>query len=975
MSIEYRDYQFAVIKDCYQWFKRGYRQGLIYGPTGSGKCLGKGTPVMMYNGTIKNVEDVQIGDLLMGDDSTPRTVLSLAKGQEELFKITPVKGDSWVCNRSHILSLVSSGTDCGLSKNQVYDVPLSDYVGYNKTRKHILKQYRVSVENFGGDKTDLPVDPWLLGLFMGDGNKYNGSIHLNDTNKVEVATRASALMVSIGYRVSCQREMSKHGIRLKAYKTSTTTTFIDYVRQVWGVKELKAHDLFIPHNYKTSSIENRLSLLAGLLDSDGDYDGRSISFSCVSEKLADDVCFISRSLGFSAYKSFRITKCNGISFPSYRVSISGNFQKIPCIRFDFKMRGQIKDVSRTGFSVESLGIGDYYGFEIDGNRRFLLGDFTVTHNTAIASKIIQDSTNRSRRVLFCCHRKRLIAQTVKALLNIGVDDISIIASGMTIERLAKLLEKPVSSLKNIAINDHSKPIQVCMIQTLEAQYRRMGESAMPPNIGLVITDESHICGFFNFSRIIESHYSGGIMALSKCFFLWLTATPWRSESIVHFTDTQGNKLYLPDGKPDKGREGYCKYVQFVVKCPSPRDLITQGYLAQDRILDIKTEVTDSLETDDSGDYTMGSLIKACNSEYNAKIVETYVNAERGKKAIAFTSNVNQAKDLCQQFLDAGVSAKYLVGENDKDADKIFLAHSKKEFDVLVGVGKFTEGHDDPSLEVELIGRPSRSPQLIIQMAGRVLRKCEGIPFKTIYDFGECFKHICNKFKIDDPLDLSHVFLCPPEKENMALEKQCPECEKFIPVFAKICPHCGYTFPVKEVQPKDYEVRFVVSEFLSPEKKKAYKWLRYQLFKRFTDNHKPLDKIYEHFYERWGYFPHPDWFIGAIFNFQNSTINHQIYSDRLKLMGVPQDLIEDFLYLEFGYPDKVYFLPNGREYKGTVIDNLTQFKWWEIIGTHKFAQSKLIKEKYQEKLLHGNVNGELLNLAYEFALNRETTKKK
>lgn len=610
-------------------------------------------------------------------------------------------------------------------------------------------------------------------------------------------------------------------------------------------------------------------------------------------------------------------------------------------------------------------ISDCYKFFKRGYRQGLLYGPTGSGKTAIASKIIQDATKRDRRVLFCCHRKKLIAQTVKTLLSIGVDDISIIASGMTIERLATNLNLPLEAIRNVAINDHSKSVQLCMIQTLEARYRRNGEDAMPPNIGLVIWDEAHICRFFNFSQFIENFYSGGIVALSKCFFLLLTATPWRSESVKRFTDLSGKPLLLPDGKPDKGREGYCKYAQFTVKCPSPRELINQGYLAQDRILEIKTEVTDNLETDESGDYTMGSLIKACNSEYNAKIVETYVNSEKGKKALAFTSNVNQAKDLTEQFLAAGISAKYLVGENDKDADRIFLEHSNHKFDVLIGVGKFTEGHDDPSLEVLLIGRPSRSAQLIIQMAGRVLRLFDGIPHKTIYDFGECFQHICKKFEVEDPLDLSHISLCPPEKENQALEKQCPDCEKFIPVFARVCPECGHEFPKKEASAKDYEVRFVISEFLSPDKKKAYKWLRYQLYKRFTDNHKPLDKIYEHFYERWGFLPHQDWFIGAIFSFQSTTINHQIYSDRLKLRGIHKDLIDDFLYLEFGYPDKAYYLPDGKQYKGVVISNLEPFKWWEVIGlNHKFANPEMIKKGYQKTLQSKGVSSDLLNAAYE-----------
>src|SRR4051812_44453905 len=48
----------------------------------AGKCLAKGTPVLLYDGTIKAVEEIRVGDQLMGDDSTPRNVLSLARGQE-----------------------------------------------------------------------------------------------------------------------------------------------------------------------------------------------------------------------------------------------------------------------------------------------------------------------------------------------------------------------------------------------------------------------------------------------------------------------------------------------------------------------------------------------------------------------------------------------------------------------------------------------------------------------------------------------------------------------------------------------------------------------------------------------------------------------------------------------------------------------------------------------------------------------------
>lgn len=77
---------------------------------GSGKCHTKGTKILMYDGSIKNVENINIGELLMGDDSTPRKVLSLAKGKEMCYDIIPIKGDKFGINESHILVLRASYT-------------------------------------------------------------------------------------------------------------------------------------------------------------------------------------------------------------------------------------------------------------------------------------------------------------------------------------------------------------------------------------------------------------------------------------------------------------------------------------------------------------------------------------------------------------------------------------------------------------------------------------------------------------------------------------------------------------------------------------------------------------------------------------------------------------------------------------------------------------------------------------------------
>ena len=78
--------------------------GLLEIGCGKGKCLGKDTPILMFDGSIKLVQDVVVGDLLMGDDSTCRTILTLARGREQMYKVTG--GNShYIVNESHILSL------------------------------------------------------------------------------------------------------------------------------------------------------------------------------------------------------------------------------------------------------------------------------------------------------------------------------------------------------------------------------------------------------------------------------------------------------------------------------------------------------------------------------------------------------------------------------------------------------------------------------------------------------------------------------------------------------------------------------------------------------------------------------------------------------------------------------------------------------------------------------------------------------
>lgn len=85
------------------------RSGLLGAPTRYGKCEIAGTKVLMHDYSIKVVEDVVVGDLLMGPDGLPRKVIALGHGREQAYRVVPRKGEPFGCNKSHILSLHTPG--------------------------------------------------------------------------------------------------------------------------------------------------------------------------------------------------------------------------------------------------------------------------------------------------------------------------------------------------------------------------------------------------------------------------------------------------------------------------------------------------------------------------------------------------------------------------------------------------------------------------------------------------------------------------------------------------------------------------------------------------------------------------------------------------------------------------------------------------------------------------------------------------
>ncbi|WP_309498077.1 replicative DNA helicase [Sulfurovum sp.] len=366
-----------------------------------GKCLGKGTKVLMFDGNLKNVEDVKIGDKLMGDDSTPRNVISLARGQEEMYWIRQNKGIDYRVNKSHILSLKRSRNEGGHKHGDVLNIEVSEYIGKSDKFKSNYKGYKVAVE-FNEKK--LEVEPYFLGLWLGDGRSSDVRIATEDDEVVNYLQEYAFRLDKKLHRYAVDGKCTMYGITniQKEGALRDVSHSLQGQLRTLGVIDNK----HIPQAYLTASTAQRLALLAGLIDSDGYYDDKYHVMEIVQkrEELAHQVQFLANSLGFRAsfVKKKATIKSIGYESDVYRVRIVGHLDAIPTLIVRKQARALVskREHKHTGIKVQFDKIDDYYGFELDGNHLFLLEDMTVTHNTALVLNMALKAIERNEGVAF-----------------------------------------------------------------------------------------------------------------------------------------------------------------------------------------------------------------------------------------------------------------------------------------------------------------------------------------------------------------------------------------------------------------------------------------------------------------------------------------------------------------------------------------------------------------------------------------------
>lgn len=358
----------------------------MVGSRGTAKCLGKDTEVLMFDGTLKLSQDVVVGDLLMGPDNTPRKVLGVTRGVGELFTVTQSSAEDYVVNGQHIISLKKANGDKYPNEPDVVNITVEDFLTKSQTWRNYFRGYRSGKVDF--PEREVKIDPYLLGVWLGDGDGRNPKITSMDT---EIHDYCKNLIESLGGNLTYYKSSSKAVTFRLCLKEGRTNPLWEEFKSygLTGPRNGKGSSVnkHIPQDYLSNSEEVRLQLLAGIVDSDGTLDNNCYKIVQTNHRLAKNVKLLADTLGFRTSFRSKVARIRSLGYETtaYQVYVCGDINRIPTKlpRKTVNERDirKNKDFLLSQVDVVSLGPGEYYGFTVDQDNLFLLADTTVTHNS------------------------------------------------------------------------------------------------------------------------------------------------------------------------------------------------------------------------------------------------------------------------------------------------------------------------------------------------------------------------------------------------------------------------------------------------------------------------------------------------------------------------------------------------------------------------------------------------------------------
>lgn len=361
---------------------------------------------------------------------------------------------------------------------------------------------------------------------------------------------------------------------------------------------------------------------------------------------------------------------------------------------------------------------------------------TGAGKTVIFSYIVNSAVQKGKKVMIVTDRVELLTQAGGALN----------AHGLTPERIE------AGAKPNMDAKCYTAMIETLSRRVANADYLNLIES-----LDLIIFDECHKQAFNKIFPYIHV----------KCVAIGVTATPHR----------EGGQVALRD------------FYQDIVEVASIPSLIADGFLAKPITYGVRVDLSNVRTR--GGDYDLAEM----GNEYSRQrvfkgVIDNYKKICPNKKAIAFSSNIASSEELTAEFIHAGINARHLDSEMSHSKRLSTLQWYKDTPNaVICNVGILTTGFDDPSIQVVILYRATKSLPLFLQMCGRGSRVTPTKDSFTILDFGNNVS--AHGFWEDDR---AWSLEKKPKRQGVAPVKTCKSCEALVPASARSCHYCDFEFP-------------------------------------------------------------------------------------------------------------------------------------------------------------------------------------
>ena len=409
------------------------------------ECFDPDTQILMWNGTIKLAKEIEEGDLLVDDKGNPTSVRTTCSGFKNMYDVIPYK-NNFIKHRvtdNHILTLKIRGhrnlvninrkdrkykyavefldkNDMRfkekyfnelsvaeeyigkIDEDNTLDITIENYLKLDKRTKDKLVLFKV--EGINWVKQDVEMDPYLLGMWLGDGLSDGTGFALNYNTDYETLAYWENWAVKNGALIKKGKRYNFSVVSKKNCKAASNGE-CNRVEEAPLKKYLRKYNLVnnkhIPNEYLTNDRATRLNVLAGLIDTDGSVrDNEHEVRICQGPdnyRTIEDAHKLAMSLGFccgitEGKSQWTYANTNEKKFSTYKeLRITGyNIDEIPTLLPRKKLiqaknktdEIRSKSFMCSKFTLVEAGVGPYVGWQLNDKRgRFCLKDGLVTHNT------------------------------------------------------------------------------------------------------------------------------------------------------------------------------------------------------------------------------------------------------------------------------------------------------------------------------------------------------------------------------------------------------------------------------------------------------------------------------------------------------------------------------------------------------------------------------------------------------------------